>query len=99
MISRRDMLSATAAGALVSAAGTSSHAGTFGNPDEPPQGAINTHGNPASISDPGPHDPTLSNQFPSAFSPPATNVGDLPAAADSSPGCMISGDRNGRISN
>jgi oxalate decarboxylase len=72
------MLSATAAGALVSAAGTISRAGTFGNPNEPPQGAINTQGNPASISDPGPHNPTLSHQFPGAFSPPATDVGDLP---------------------
>ncbi len=33
---------------------------------------------PASVSDPGPHNPTLQNEFPNAFSPPATNVGDLP---------------------
>jgi len=40
MISRRDMLTATATGAMVTAA-TSARAATFGNPDEPPQGAIN----------------------------------------------------------
>jgi oxalate decarboxylase len=51
---------------------------SFGNPDEPPQGAINTQDNPASVSDPGPNNPVLSSQFPGAFSPPATDVGDLP---------------------
>jgi oxalate decarboxylase len=56
----------------------SARAASFGNPDEPPQGAINTRGNPASISDPGPNNPVLSSQFPGAFSPPATDVGDLP---------------------
>jgi hypothetical protein len=30
----------------------SAPAASFGNPDEPPQGAINTHGSPASVSDP-----------------------------------------------
>jgi oxalate decarboxylase len=75
--SRRNFLAATAAGGVAAAAATA-RAGTFGNPDEPPQGAINTQGNPASISDPGPHDPALSHQFPGAFSPPATDVGDLP---------------------
>jgi oxalate decarboxylase len=56
----------------------SARAASFGNPDEPPQGAINTRGNPASVSDPGPNNPVLSSQFPGAFSPPATDVGDLP---------------------
>jgi hypothetical protein len=32
----------------------SAPAASFGNPDEPPQGAINTHGSPASVSDPIP---------------------------------------------
>jgi oxalate decarboxylase len=75
--SRRNFLAATAASS-VAAAAAAAHAASFGNPDEPPQGAINTQGNPASISDPGPHDPTIQNQFPGAFSPPATNNGDLP---------------------
>ncbi len=75
--SRRSFLAATAAGSMAAAAATA-RAASFGNPDEPPQGAVNAQGNPASISDPGPHDPTLQNQFPGAFSPPATDVGDLP---------------------
>jgi oxalate decarboxylase len=48
----------------------------FGNPDEPPQGAVNAHGRSTEV--PGPHNPALSDQFPGAFSPPATDVGDLP---------------------
>jgi oxalate decarboxylase len=51
-------------------------AATFGNPDEPPQGAVNAK-NPASTSDPGPNNPAISGQFPSAFTPPATDVGSL----------------------
>jgi oxalate decarboxylase len=75
--SRRGFLAATAAGSVAAVAATA-RAASFGNPDEPPQGAINAQGNPASISDPGPHNPALQNQFPGAFSPPATDVGDLP---------------------
>ena len=75
--SRRSFLAATAAGSVAAVAATA-RAASYGDPDEPPQGAINTQGNPASVSDPGPHDPTLQGQFPGAFSPPATNVGDLP---------------------
>ena len=56
--SRRNILAATAAGSSAAVAATA-RAASFGNPDEPPQGAINTQGNPASVSDPGPHDPTL----------------------------------------
>jgi oxalate decarboxylase len=49
---------------------------TFGNPDEPPQGAINA--NPGSVTDPGPQNPALGTLFPSVQSPPATDVGGLP---------------------
>ena len=38
MFSRRDLLALSAAGAAMVG---SAHAATFGNPDEPPQGAIN----------------------------------------------------------
>jgi oxalate decarboxylase len=76
-ISRRNLLTAAAAGTAVTAAAAAS-AQTFGNPDQPPQGAINTTGNPASATDPGPQNPTLASQFPSAFSPPSTDVGDMP---------------------
>ncbi|MGO8955437.1 MAG: cupin domain-containing protein [Rhodomicrobium sp.] len=52
-------------------------AGSFGNPDEPAQGAINAR-NPRSVTVPGPQNSALSSQFPSAKSPPATDIGDLP---------------------
>jgi len=47
---------------------------SFGNPNDPPQGAINAK-NPRSITDPGPQNPAIRDQFPSAFSPPPTDVG------------------------
>jgi oxalate decarboxylase len=55
----------------------SAHAASFGNPDEPPQGAINAT-SPGSLTDPGPQNPAIAKQFPSAFTPPATDVGGLP---------------------
>jgi oxalate decarboxylase len=76
MISRRNMLMATAAGAMATAA-TAAKAASFGNPDEPPQGAINAK-DPASLTDPGPQNTLLGSQFPSAQSPPPTDVGDMP---------------------
>src|SRR5260370_3692006 len=57
--------------------GTAAAAASFGNPDEPPQGAINAK-NPASVTDPGSQSPAIRDQFPSAFSPPATDVGTMP---------------------
>src|ERR1700742_1207099 len=84
MMSRRNVLAATAAGGLVTAATmTTANAIqtksdiTYGNPDDPPQGAINAK-NPRSVTDPGPQNPAIRDQFPSAFSPPATDVGDMP---------------------
>src|SRR5882672_2925375 len=50
MFSRRDVLATAAAGAAMST--TAAAAASFGNPDEPPQGAINAK-NPASVTDPG----------------------------------------------
>jgi oxalate decarboxylase len=76
-ISRRKILAAGAA-AGVGALATRVSAASFGNPDEPPQGIVNTQGNPRSAIAPGPQNPTLSGQFPKAFTPPATDVGDLP---------------------
>lgn len=61
---------------MVTAVSTA-RAATFGNPDSPPQGAVNAH-NPASLGDPGPQNPALSGQFPSSVSPPATDVGGMP---------------------
>ncbi len=75
--SRRNILAAGAVTGVVTAAHAASAAG-FGNPDEPPQGLVNTQPNPRSASDPGPQNPTLSGQFPKAFTPPPTDIGDLP---------------------
>jgi oxalate decarboxylase len=76
-VSRRAVLAAAAAGSVASAA-TAAKAASFGNPDEPPQGEINIKRNPSSFTDPGPQNPAISSQFPGAFSPPATDVGDMP---------------------
>jgi len=75
--SRRNML---AAGAVAGAAtvATNAFAATFGNPDDPAQGLVNTRTNPAAAADPGPRNPALADQFPSGFTPPATDIGDLP---------------------
>jgi oxalate decarboxylase len=76
MVTRRNVLAATAAGAVVTAVSTA-RAATFGNPDAPPEGAVNAR-NPASLTDPGPQNPGIAGQFPSSFSPPATDVGGMP---------------------
>jgi oxalate decarboxylase len=75
--SRRDILTIGAA-AGVGAFASRARAGTFGNPDEPPQGLMNTQGNPRIAAEPGAQNPALTGQFPMAFTPPATDVGDLP---------------------
>ncbi len=54
---------------------TAAQAATFGNPDQPPQGAVNA--NPGSLTDPGPQNPALANQFPSFVNPPPTDVGEV----------------------
>jgi oxalate decarboxylase len=75
--SRRDIL-ALGAAAGMGAFATRASAASFGNPDEPPQGIINTQANPRSAVDPGPQNRTLAGQFPNGFTPPATDIGDLP---------------------
>ena len=75
MFSRRDVLAASAAAAAMTA--SAARGATFGNPDEPPQGAINATG-PGNLADPGPQNPAIGNQFPSAQFPPATDVGGMP---------------------
>jgi oxalate decarboxylase len=75
-LSRRNILAATAAGGVATVA-AAAHAASFGNPDTPPQGAINTH-NPSSLSEPGPQNPALASQFPSFQNPPPTDVDGMP---------------------
>src|ERR1700741_4851860 len=84
MFSRRDMLAATAVGGAMTAASMTTAEATpvksditFGNPNDPPQGAINAK-NPRSVSDPGPQNPVIRDQFPGAFSPPPTDIGSMP---------------------
>jgi oxalate decarboxylase len=73
--SRRNVLSFSAAGAVATVASVA-NAATFGNPDSPPEGAVNA--SPGAQRDPGPQNPALASQFPAAVNPPATDVGDLP---------------------
>src|SRR5467141_1285091 len=70
MFSRREMLAATAAGGVVTA-WTMNTANatpvksdiTFGNPNDPRPGAINAK-NPRSITNPGPQNPAIRDQWP-----------------------------------
>ncbi len=73
-LQRRGLLAA--AGVL--GAATAAQAASFGNPDQPPQGAVNARGNPQSLTDPGPRNPGLSSQFPSSQDPPATDINGMP---------------------
>jgi len=73
-LSRRSLLAIGAAGSVVAA--THARAQNFGNPDAPPEGAINA--SPGTASDPGPQNPAIAGQFPSSQDPPATDVGELP---------------------
>jgi oxalate decarboxylase len=75
MFSRRGLLAASAMGAAMTVSAAS--AGSFGNSDEPPEGAINAK-NPTSVTDPGPQDPAIRDQLQSAFSPPPTDVCGMP---------------------
>jgi len=75
MLSRRDIMAASAAATAMFA--STAQAASFGNPDSPPQGAINAKG-PNNLSDPGPNNPDLSKHFPDVFTPPPTDVGGQP---------------------
>jgi oxalate decarboxylase len=72
-LSRRNILTATTVAGAAVAVGAAARAATFGNPDRPPEGAINAR-NPTALSNPGPQNPTLAGQFPSFQNPPATDV-------------------------
>ncbi len=76
-LSRRNILAAGAAAGAATAS-TTALAASFGNPDSPPQGVINTPPNSGSATNPGPQNPALAGQFPMSNSPPATDIGDLP---------------------
>ncbi|MGI4855557.1 MAG: cupin domain-containing protein [Janthinobacterium lividum] len=71
-LSRRKVLAGAAAGAVALGASVTAKAAAFGNPDNPPEGRINAK--PSSVTEPGPHNPALSDQMPSFENPPATDV-------------------------
>ena len=73
---RRKILAAGAAGGVVATTAAAHAAGVFGNPDLPPQGAINASAQ--AFSDPGPQNPALANNEPPFLNPPATDVGNIP---------------------
>ena len=75
-VSRRQMLAASAITGAALAAPVSAQ--TIGNPDQPPQGLINTRRSPRSPFNPGPQNTAISDQFPNVYSPPPTDIGDLP---------------------
>ena len=72
--SRRGLLAAASAVGAASAA----RAASFGNPDSPPQGSVNARGTPTGLTNPGPQNPALADQFPSFQDPPATDVDGMP---------------------
>ncbi len=72
---RRGLLAAVGA---LGAAGAARAAPLFGNPDNPPQGAINARFTPQGLTNPGPQNPALAGQFPSFQDPPATDVDGMP---------------------
>jgi oxalate decarboxylase len=70
MLSRRNILTTAAAGALSAAA---ARAATFGDPDQPAEGAVNVS-DPTALTDPGPQDPSLAGNEPVFQNPPPTDV-------------------------
>src|ERR1700751_3389700 len=74
--SRRNLLVVGTTGAVVTAASTA-NAASFGNPDEPAEGAVNVT-NPKALGDPGPQDPSIPNIDPPFLRPPATDVNGMP---------------------
>ena len=50
----------------------------FGNPDLPPEGLINTMGNPESARSDGPKNQSMEDQFPSQSNPPPTDISTQP---------------------
>ncbi|WP_338340387.1 oxalate decarboxylase family bicupin [Burkholderia vietnamiensis] len=76
-LSRRRMLTSTAGAIAAAGIAVTAKASSFGNPDSPPEGAVNAR-NRQSLSDPGPKNPAIANQFPSFQDPPATDINGMP---------------------
>jgi oxalate decarboxylase len=76
-LSRRKILAGAAASAAALGVAAAAKAGTFGNPDSPPEGRINGKSR-TSLDEPGPQNRALASQFPSFQDPPATDVNGMP---------------------
>lgn len=76
-LSRRKALIGAATTAFAAGMAVTAKAATFGNPDRPPEGAINAR-NAQDLTDPGPQNPALADQFPSFQNAPATDVNGMP---------------------
>jgi oxalate decarboxylase len=76
-LSRRIVMAAGAATGMAAVA-AAARAASFGNPDLPPEGAINVT-NPKALADPGPQDADIGSSEPSYLDPPATDVNGMPA--------------------
>src|SRR6202049_4116713 len=95
-LSRRAML---AAGGFAALTATARAAGGLGNPDLPPEGAVNVT-NPKALTDPGPQDPGIAGHVPSFLNPPATDVNGMPqfwASFNLAPKRIQNGGGGGRI--
>ena len=75
--SRRNILAATTVAGATTAISAAARAAQFGNPDRPPEGAVNVT-NPKALTNPGPQNPTMAGQIPSAGNPPPTDVNGMP---------------------
>jgi len=75
MFTRRNALATAAAGAVMSAA--TARAASFGNPDQPAEGAVNVT-NPKALTDPGHQYPNLAGNEPAFLDPPPTDVNGMP---------------------
>ena len=76
-LSRRNILAATTLAGATTAISAAARAATIGNPDRPPEGAVNVT-NPRALAEPGPQNRELANQIPAAGNPPPTDVNGMP---------------------
>ncbi len=76
--SRRNIITYGAAAGLAGLASPVLAASSYGTPDNPAQGLVSAQKNPRGSIDPGPQNPAITGQFPQAFTPPPTDIGDLP---------------------
>jgi oxalate decarboxylase len=77
VLSRRAVVASGAAGGVAAIATAAQAAASFGNPDQPAEGAVNAT-NPRALADPGPQDAGLAGSEPIFLNPPPTDVNGMP---------------------